>query len=229
MNFPKDRIYPPSPHQWADMPASFTKEELTIGGWQVMQSWELPMMRVMAEAVTEDKGDVLEVGFGMGICANEIAAQGCNSYAVIEAHPAVAESAREWGEQQSFPVTVHEGLWQEVVPDLDQRYDGIVFDTFPLAPEERSRNHFPFIPIAPSLLNPGGVLTLYSDEDRDFRGEHLSLLLTSFSDLRLIKVEDLSPPEDCEYWERTEMVIPVARMSMNGADPSTNHSTDGKP
>lgn len=220
MTFAKDRIYPPTPHQWADMPASLNDEELTIGGWQVMQSWELPLMRVMAEAVTEGGGDVLEVGFGMGICANEIARCGCRSYAVIEAHPDIAELARRWGEQQPFPVTVHEGLWQEAVPALGRRYDGIVFDTFPLAPEERSRNHFPFIPLAPSLLNPGGVLTLYSDETAEFRGEHLSLLLNSFADVRLVKVENLEPPEDCEYWKQPVMVIPVARASMNGGAPA---------
>jgi spermidine synthase len=205
------------------MPASFSEQELIIGGWQVMQSWELPLMRVMAEAVTEAEGDVLEVGFGMGICANEIARRGCRSYAVIEAHPEVAISAREWGEQQSFPVTVHEGLWQEVLPSLEERYDGIVFDTFPLASEERSRNHFPFIPLAPSLLNPGGVLTLYSDETTDFRAEHLSLLLNAFADLRLIRVMGLEPPQGCEYWTEPEMVIPVARMGVgasNGAPPA---------
>lgn len=222
MSFAKNRIYPPTPHQWADMPASFSREELIIGGWQVMQSWELPLMRVMAEAVTQDEGDVLEIGFGMGICANEIAAQGCRSYAVIEAHPDVVKVAREWGEEQSFPVTVHEGLWQDVVPTLDRRYDGIVFDTFPLAPEERSRNHFPFIPLAPALLKAGGVLTLYSDESTDFRAEHLSLLLSSFADVRLIKVENLKPPEDCEYWKQPVMVIPVARTTADGMGPQAD-------
>jgi spermidine synthase len=219
MEFPKHRAYPPTPHQWADMPASFNKDELDIGGWQVMQSWELPLMRVLAEAVTDSQGDVLEVGFGMGICADVIAERGCRSYAVIEAHPTVAASAREWGDRQSFPVTVHEGLWQEVVPDLTEKYDGIVFDTFPLAPEERGRNHFAFIPIAPGLLNPGGVLTLYSDETADFRAEHLSLLLTAFPEVRLTKVENLQPPEDCEYWKHSSMVIPVARMAGNHAGP----------
>ncbi|MGV1046949.1 MAG: class I SAM-dependent methyltransferase [Solirubrobacterales bacterium] len=215
MDFPKDRIYPPTPHQWADMPASFSTDELEIGGWQVMQRWELPLMKVLAEAVTAVEGDVLEIGFGMGICANEIARKGCRTYAVIEAHPVVAEAAREWGAKQSFPVSVHEGLWQDVVPTLTEKYDGIVFDTFPLAPEERGRNHFAFIPIATELLNPSGVLTLYSDETAEFRGEHLSLLLNAFPEVRLVKVEGLRPPEDCEYWKHTSMVIPVGRMAGN--------------
>jgi guanidinoacetate N-methyltransferase len=219
MNFQKDRIYPPTPHQWADMPASFSTDELEIGGWQVMQRWELPLMKVLAEAVTAVEGDVLEVGFGMGICANEIARKGCRSYAVIEAHPTVAKAAREWGTKQSFPVSVHEGLWQDVVPTLTEKYDGIVFDTFPLAPEERGRNHFAFIPISAELLNPSGVLTLYSDETAEFRGEHLSLLLNVFPEVRLVKVEGLQPPEDCEYWKHTSMVIPVGRMAGNHAGP----------
>lgn len=203
--------YPARPGEWASMPACFSSDELNIGGWQVMQSWEAPLMRVLAEAVTAARGDVLEVGFGMGICAKEIGRCGCRSYTVIEAHPDVAEAARRWGAEQSFPVTVHEGLWKEVVPRLSRKFDGIVFDTYPLAAEERGRNHFPFIPLAPELLNPDGVLTLYSDESVDFRQEHLELLLNAFGEVRLLKIDGLQPPPDCEYWSSPVMVIPVAR------------------
>lgn len=193
------------------MPMVLTDEELTIGEWQVMQSWERPLMEVMAKEVTATKGDILEIGFGMGISANAIMKQGCKSYTVIEAHPKVAENARNWASQTQVPARVIEGLWQEVVPNINEQYDGIFFDTYPLSEEERHRNHFSFIPLAPTLLRPHGLLTYYSDENTKFRTEHLELLLTYFSEVKLIKVSTLKPFPDCEYWQDSNMIVPVAK------------------
>ena len=41
-------------------------------GAEVMMSWEKPMMKKHAEIVTENGGDILEIGFGMGICLSLI-------------------------------------------------------------------------------------------------------------------------------------------------------------
>lgn len=193
------------------MPISLTDTELTIGGWQVMQSWELPLVRVMAQEVTARGGDILEIGFGMGLTAREIIRCGCRTYTVIEAHPAIADMARQWSSQQNLPVTVVEGFWQDRVTSLQAQYDGILFDTFPLSKSERHRNHYAFIPVAPSLLRQNGVLTYYSDETVDYRTSHLRLLLRFFNEVKLIKVAGLQPFPHCEYWHHAHMVVPVAR------------------
>ncbi|MEM8531172.1 MAG: class I SAM-dependent methyltransferase [Chloroflexota bacterium] len=216
--------YPGDPHQWADMPVVLTDTELLIGGWQVMQSWEQPMMDLMAQQVANPEADVLEVGFGMGISATALIEYGCRSYTVIEAHPEVATIAREWAKQYDTPITVLEGMWQEVVPDLHQQFDGIFFDTYPLSAEERHCNHFPFIPVAPKLLRPNGKLTCYSDETIEFRNEHLKLLLSNFEEVKLIKVSNLHPFEGCEYWDYSHMVVPVATKLANPIGYSTNGS-----
>ncbi len=168
-------------------------------------------MEAMAREVTANGGDILEVGFGMGISAGEIMKRGCRSYTVIEAHPEIAALARRWASQQNVQVTVLQGFWQEVIPKMKEQYDGILFDTFPLSQEERHRNHFAFIPHAPRLLRSRGILTLYSDETMNFRTEHLELLLTHFDEVKLVKVTGLQPPPDCEYWHETHMILPVAR------------------
>ena len=186
-------------------------DELLIGGWQVMQRWEEPLMHALANEVTATQGDVLEIGFGMGIAASAITERGCTSYTVIEAHPKVAELARDWASSQAVPVKVVEGFWQELVPTIGADYDGILFDTFPMSRRERRRNHFEFIPHAPGLLRPGGVLTHYSDETIDFRPEHLRLLLDYFDEVKLLKVTGLRPTADCEYWHDSTMVVPIAR------------------
>ena len=203
--------YPRIPAEWVQLPAVYTDLELTIGNWQVMQAWERPLMQILANAVASSHGDVLEVGFGMGLSAQAIIDSGCRSYTVIEAHPVVAEAARAWARRQAVPARVIEGFWQDVVPSLGPDFDGILFDTYPLTAAERHCNHYPFIPIAPRLLRGDGVLTYYSDETLDFRSEHLALLLNNFADIRLLRVDGLQPFDGCEYWTTSHMVVPIAR------------------
>lgn len=201
---------------WSAMPVELSHDRLDVGGWPVMQRWEEPLMQRMAEEVTwTAELDVLDVGFGMGISATAIIRRGCRSYTVIEAHPRVAKMARAWASEQSVPIEIIEGFWQDVVAKLDQRYDAILFDTFPLTAAEFGCNHFPFISVAPRLLRPGGRFTCYSDETEDFRPEHLKMLLEEFDEVRLVKVP-VQPPSDCAYWHSPVMVIPVATTATAG-------------
>lgn len=216
--------YPRSQSRWRELPVVLDDDRLLIGGWQVMRSWEAPLMEALAREVTCNGGDILEVGFGMAISATAIMSAGCSSYTVIEAHPEVADRAREWGRKQDVPVTVLEGFWQDIEPELDRRYDGILFDTYPLSRGERHKNHYPFIPRAPRLLRQNGVLTLYSDETSRFRQEHLELLLGHFDEVKLVKVSNLQPPADCEYWRDSTMVIPVACNRCGDADGTSDQA-----
>src|ERR1051326_2504489 len=158
------RQYPENASNWRGMPVEITRDELLVGGWQVMQSWEEPLMDAMAREVTAAGGDILEVGFGMGISARKILEYGCQSYTVIEAHPIIASIARGWLAQQCTQGNVIESAWQDALPHLVEQYDGILFDTYPFSRRERHRNHVPFVPLAPALLRDGGVLVYYSDE-----------------------------------------------------------------
>ena len=97
-----------------------------------------------------------------------------------------------------------------MIDTLGPRFDAVLFDTYPLNPEERGRNHFPFIPVARKLLKPDGVLTYYSDETTRFRAEHLHLLLSHFKRVELIRVDGLQPPADWEYWSADHMIVPIA-------------------
>ena len=202
--------FPTNRDEWRSYPVQLTADELLIGGHQVMQTWERPLMRALAERVTSGGGRILEVGFGMGISAHEIIDCGCEFYEVIEPHPEIARNARQWAAEQPVPVTVHEGFWQDVVGSLEPVYDGILFDTFPLSEAEAGSNHFEFIPVAGRLLRPSGLFGLYSDESLNFRTEHLRLLLESFDEVTFVRVDGLEPPPDCEYWRSGTMVLPFA-------------------
>ena len=96
-------------------------------GIEVMMDWEDNIMEKSAEFICHNKGDILEIGFGMGICADYIQAQGVNSHTIIEIHPQIIEKLNIWAEDKSN-VTIIEGDWNSV--NGLSTYDGIFLDTF---------------------------------------------------------------------------------------------------
>ena len=96
-------------------------------GIEVMMSWEAPIMEKSAEFICHNKGDILEIGFGMGVCADYIQAQGVNSHTIVEIHPQILERLNAWASGKSN-VTIVEGDWS-TVSGLST-YDGIFLDTF---------------------------------------------------------------------------------------------------
>ena len=107
---------------------NFTDESiLTEYGGQVMMNWESPIMEKAAQYICHNKGDVLEIGFGMGICADYIQAQGVNSHTIIEIHPQILEKLNTWANGKSN-VTIIEGDWANL--SLTDTYDGIFIDTY---------------------------------------------------------------------------------------------------
>ena len=93
---------------------------------EVMMSWEAPIMEKCAKYICENGGDILEIGFGMGICADYIQAESINSHTIVEIHPDIIAKAQEWASDKPN-VTIIEGDWLSV--NLD-KYDGIFLDTY---------------------------------------------------------------------------------------------------
>ena len=93
---------------------------------EVMMIWEDIIMEKSAEYICQSKGDILEIGFGMGICSDYIQAQGVNSHTIVEIHPQIIEKLKVWADGKSN-ITIVEGDWNSV--NLDT-YDGIFIDTY---------------------------------------------------------------------------------------------------
>ena len=93
----------------------------------VMMDWETPIMEKSAKYICQSKGDILEIGFGMGICADFIQAEGVKSHTIIELHPQVIEKLKVWAEDKDN-VTIVEGDWYDA--ELSQTYDGMFLDTY---------------------------------------------------------------------------------------------------
>ena len=199
---PKDR------KDYLEMQATFSDDSLIVGGWEVMQDWEKPLMRTLAEQVTRRKGHILEVGFGMGISASYIMELGCSEYTVIEPHPAVLQKARQWALQQAVPVHILEGFWEDVI-DRSGVFDGILFDTYPTSRKEFKKLVHGFIPKASEHLKPGGIFTYFSGASETLQPDHLGLLMKHFEEVRLFKETGLKPPPNSQYFSASQMLVPV--------------------
>ena len=88
----------------------------------IMMDWEHPLMKRHAEIVCQNGGDILEIGFGMGISAQYIQEQDIDSHTIIEIHPEIAEKAQEWAEDKNN-VEIIEADWYDAVNEL-KTYDG---------------------------------------------------------------------------------------------------------
>ena len=105
----------------------FDSKIVNSDGAEVMMDWEAPIMEKSAEFICHNKGDILEIGFGMGVCADYIQAQGVNSHTIVEIHPQIIEKLKIWADDKPN-VTIIEGDW-DTVSNLST-YDGIFIDTY---------------------------------------------------------------------------------------------------
>ena len=110
----------------------FGKDDLVdVDSSEVMTYWEKPYMEALVDKL-KPFGDVLEVGFGLGYSADAIQKYDITSHTIIECDSTVLERTREWAKKQKHKVVIIEGTWEDQVPLLDQRFDSIFFDDFPL-------------------------------------------------------------------------------------------------
>mgnify|MGYP003134881810 CR=1 FL=1 len=134
---------------------------ITDDNVEVMMDWEAPIMEKSAEYVCQSKGDILEIGFGMGICSDYIQAQDVNSHTIVEIHPQIIERLKVWAEDKDN-VTIVEGDWHNV--ELSS-YDGIFIDTY------GDENWSEFKDFAIAKAKDGAKIT-YWNNFTDNRNEH---------------------------------------------------------
>ena len=105
------------------------KKEILLkeGSFQVMMEWEKPYMEACIDAL-QPKGDVLEIGFGLGYSATAIQKHHPISHTIIECDPIVATRAHEWAAKYSH-IILKQDMWQNVLPALGI-FDTIFFDDY---------------------------------------------------------------------------------------------------
>ena len=123
---------------------------------QVMMNWEDGLMKKHADYVCSNGGDILEIGFGMGISANYIQQNNPASHTIVENHPQIIVKAKEWAQGKSN-VTIIEGSWIDNLSQLSE-YDGVFYDTYGDTDLDSFGEHLP------SLVKEGGVATWWNSK-----------------------------------------------------------------
>ena len=163
-------------------------------GAEVMMSWEAPIMQKSAEFICHNSGDVLEIGFGMGMCSDYIQAQGVNSHTIVEIHPEIIEKLKVWANGKSN-VTIVEGDWSSA--NGLSTYDGIFIDTY------GDENWSSFKDFALAKAKSGAKIT-YWNNFTDKRNEH-SFDSVSFDDISVT-------PDDNTYFTSNTYHMPKVEL-----------------
>jgi hypothetical protein len=99
------------------------------GGGCVMHRGETSLMRKLAEIVTKNGGDILEIGFGMHLSADGIQSNpNVTSHTIIEVHPDIYKNALIWAKDKPN-VKILLGDWIYVLPTIQLKFDGVLHDT----------------------------------------------------------------------------------------------------
>ena len=93
----------------------------------VMSKSAKAITEIYSYVVSQNKGDVLDIGFGMGFSANKIS-ELADTYTCIEINPQIYEKAKEWAKDKSNAEIIF-GDWVDIIPTLNKKFDGIFFDT----------------------------------------------------------------------------------------------------
>jgi guanidinoacetate N-methyltransferase len=218
---------------------SISEQGLLIEHQQVMQAWERPLMTRMARGICTVGASVLEIGFGLGISAREIQSMRPRRHVIVEANPAVAEIARRWQTELKADIEIIESRWENA--DFGhETFDGVLFDAYPSDEEEVESNLSQgkkaaekFFPTAEKLTADGGKFTFYSGSEIGLPLRLQDELFLRFGTIRLERVSGLKPPEDCNYWINSEMVVVFAEKlhasSADGVRPSDDCQGAARP
>lgn len=194
--------------QWQNEAIQITDRDLTIAGHPVMERWEAPYMKKLAEIASANKGRVLEVGFGLGISSQFIQENGIAEHHIIEANKFVYETLLSFAESAKAQVFPYFGFWEDISGGFpDAYFDGILFDTYPIVEKELHDARFAFFREAHRLLGPGGIFTHYSGEV-EFTPEYVSYISNAGFTGWEGELIDIHPPENCQYWDETKILAP---------------------
>ena len=185
----------------------------------IMEDWQIPIMRAMAESVASPQRDLLEIGFGRGVSSEFIQAAGVKSHTIVECNERVVERYTAWrARRPEHDIRLIFGKWQDTLDQFGQ-YDAIFFHTYALSEDEYLETAVKgatfaehFFDTAAAYLRPGGVFTYLTNEIDSLSREHQRSLLSRFRSVELSKVAPLSMPADLhDTWYARSMMIAVAR------------------
>jgi predicted O-methyltransferase YrrM len=165
-----------------------TKLQETFGDMEipVMMDWEDSLMSASAAYVTQNGGDILEIGFGMGISAGYIHSHSIDSHTIIENHPDIIPKAIEWASNKSN-VTIISQSWYDVKDSLGT-FDGVFYDTF------EDENYKDFSSSLSTWTKSGTKVTFWNDDNAESNNHQIQ---TSYQQI------NITPPNSASVYFRS--------------------------
>ena len=186
--------------------ANYTIKENSIidesSGWDVMSTWETPIMQKHADIVCANGGHILEFGFGMGISAGLIQEKDIESHTIIEINDNIYNSLVEWAKDKPNVIPV-KGDWYDDIP-TDRKYDGVFYDGFG---DMLNKRYFPTRIM--QHCKEGTILTWYNNllkEESQYDGSVKTMNRTE-KGVPLGDLEQFKSPERITY-ESVSLTIP---------------------
>ena len=130
------------------------------------------IMERAAELVCWSNGDVLNIGFGMGIIDTYISNKPIKSHTIIEAHPDIYQHAINLGFDKR--AKLHLGDWRDVIKEFIEKgikFDGIYFHTVDFD-HVHFNEYTEFAKQFDKIMRVGGLFAYYNDYD-SYRDPHL--------------------------------------------------------
>lgn len=176
----------------------YLDETSPTGKREVMMSWEDNIMSASAKYVAENGGNILEIGFGMGISANYIQSYSPTSHIIVEIHPQIIPIAQAWAEGKSG-VQILQGDWYEIRELITQNglYDGIFHDTY----GDKNRRHI--LDFCGSIIKTGGRFTLWNEFSKPLNLPQFQGAITH----DIISLSDIQVPDN-DYFMYSEYYLP---------------------
>ena len=164
-----------------------TKLQETFGDMEipVMMDWEDSLMSASAAYITQNGGDILEIGFGMGISAGYMHSHSIDSHTIVENHPDIIPKAVEWASNKSN-VTIISQSWYDVKDSLGT-FDGVFYDTF------EDENYKDFSSSLSIWTKSGTKVTFWNDDNAESNNHQIQ---TSYQQI------NITPPNSASVYFR---------------------------
>jgi hypothetical protein len=180
---------------------TFLKDKiLDEEGREIMMDWETDLMQEHAKVVTENGGDILEIGFGMGICASFIQQANINTHTIIEIHDEIFERLLEWAKDKPNVIPIKGDWFNNILKD--KKYDGVMHDTWN---DINFTNYF--FPTIKPFLKSKAIVTWYNNSNKEQIINYISKL--KWGNLHLKEI-DVNPPKNMfhQYYHKDKYLIP---------------------
>lgn len=180
--------------------------------YELMGSYQEPYMKKLAEIVTRNGGNILNIGYGLGIIDNEIEKKrktgSIQKHFVIEINNHIANKAREKAD-----LIVFSGSYKERIKDIpDNTLDAVVYDGFPLSEKDIHRDGVTFLKVVAESgkLKKGAIITFFADVCGEFSKEFISYITELGFDFENLEQVKITPPDRIRpNWKLDVMYAPT--------------------